>query len=386
MTSRTILTATAFAVALAGTTRAADLLVPDAFPTIQSAIDGAMPGDTVLVADGVYRGDGNRDLTFNGKAITVKSMHGPAACTIQCDGTPEDPFRGIWFNSGETETSVLEGFTITGGATLPGAINDIFNGGGILITGASPTIRNCTVTGNRSGCWGGGICVTDGAPVIVDCRITANHSDDDGGGIFAWAGASPRIVNTLIAANDTALYGGGICLFTGDAEIVNCTITGNESTWATGVYGYQGTIRNTIIWGNSGVALEGTPDITFSNVEGGATGEGNMDVAPGFVDAKNGDFHLTDMSLLIDAGDIAVLDFVQEDFEGDPRMIGDGVDIGADEHHRVGDVNFDGTVDISDLLGLLGDWGDCAGCAADLDGNGAVDVADLLALLSHWGG
>jgi glucose/arabinose dehydrogenase len=50
-----------------------------------------------------------------------------------------------------------------------------------------------------------------------------------------------------------------------------------------------------------------------------------------------------------------------------------------------GDFDGSGSVDVFDLLQLLGAWGDCAGCVEDIDGNGAVDVFDLLALLGAWG-
>ncbi|MDP7030454.1 MAG: hypothetical protein QF733_09570 [Phycisphaerales bacterium] len=57
----------------------------------------------------------------------------------------------------------------------------------------------------------------------------------------------------------------------------------------------------------------------------------------------------------------------------------------ADEAPCHGDVNGDHHVDVSDLLGLLSDWGSCSGCATDLDGSGAVDVEDLLQLLAVFG-
>ena len=47
------------------------------FSTIQEAIDAAVDGDAVLVAPGTYTGDGNRDIDFKGKAITVRSENGP---------------------------------------------------------------------------------------------------------------------------------------------------------------------------------------------------------------------------------------------------------------------------------------------------------------------
>jgi hypothetical protein len=52
----------------------------------------------------------------------------------------------------------------------------------------------------------------------------------------------------------------------------------------------------------------------------------------------------------------------------------------------VGDLDASGSVDFTDLLSLLADWGPCPGCAADLDGSGAVDFGDVLEVLSRWGG
>lgn len=58
------------------------------FPTIQAAIDWASDGDVIELTDGIFRGDGNRDVEYFGRVITIRSQSGVAgACVIDCEGT-----------------------------------------------------------------------------------------------------------------------------------------------------------------------------------------------------------------------------------------------------------------------------------------------------------
>ena len=84
---------------LAGVVQAETLLVPSEYGTIQSAIDDANDWDVIIVADGVYTGEGNRDLDCLGKAITVRSENGPENCIIDCNGIKAEPHRGFYFNN-----------------------------------------------------------------------------------------------------------------------------------------------------------------------------------------------------------------------------------------------------------------------------------------------
>lgn len=88
------------------------LRVPSQYQTIQAAIDAASNGDTVRVARGTYRGAGNKDLDFRGKAITLESEDGPAYTIIDCEGIG----RAFYFHSGESSLSVVNGFTIKNGS------------------------------------------------------------------------------------------------------------------------------------------------------------------------------------------------------------------------------------------------------------------------------
>ena len=375
---------------VADLTTASVLLVPSEYPTIQAAVNAAVPGDTVIVADGVYTGFGNRDITFRGKAITLKSAHGPANTILNLQGTQDDPHRGFDFD-GETANAVLDGFTITNGSTPNGAILDEFNGAGILIRNGSPTIKNCIIKNNWAGCWGAAICCSlfgDSSPTIINCTITGNFSDDDGGAIFS-IDDSPTIINSIIANNEARVVGGGITHFGGGMlTIINSTIVDNIGPNGAGVFGANVNITNSIIWGNQGnEQISGAAVVTYSDVQDGYVGAGNLDVPPGFTDAANGDYHLLNDSQLIDAADPDFVPGAQDvDLDGDPRLVAAGVDMGADEFRRLADVDADGTVGITDFLAVLGAWGTaCSGCLEDINDDGLVGIVDLLIVLGDWG-
>ena len=67
------------------------LLIPSQYPTIQAAINDSNDRDIIIVADGTYTGDGNRHIDFKGKSITLQSENGPENCTIDCNGTEDEP-------------------------------------------------------------------------------------------------------------------------------------------------------------------------------------------------------------------------------------------------------------------------------------------------------
>ena len=149
--------------------------VPFPYMTIQGAIDAANDGDTIVVHPGTYIGDGNRDIDFLGKAITVRSEdpeeEGIVAGTIiDCEGSAEDPHRAFIFQTFEDANSIVAGFTILNGYVCAdagaqdpngnGADGENSTGGAINCIGASPIIRNCII----NNCVAEGGTGGDGAP------------------------------------------------------------------------------------------------------------------------------------------------------------------------------------------------------------------------------
>jgi len=319
--------------------------VPGSYHTIQAAIDSAWDGDIVLVADGRYTGNGNRDIQLRGKAITLKSENGYKECIIDCQGTELDPHRGFeFYESGETADTVIDGFTITGGYVTVDfyAIFPPSQGGGIFCQGASPTISNCNIqenicAGGMFPGWGGGIMLmfgtSSGAKIhITNCSIKDNYADTDGGGI--WALEHFVMTDSIIANNRSSWSGGGVfCLqYYYPNEIINSTICNNSASLGGGIC-VDGTdsaerllITNCIFWDNTaqnGPEMALTNDfsgypadvlVSYSDVKSGAGGvylqsgftldwaDGNIDADPLFVNAPNGDYHLQLNSPVIDSG------------------------------------------------------------------------------------
>ncbi|MHC4721096.1 MAG: right-handed parallel beta-helix repeat-containing protein [Planctomycetota bacterium] len=225
----------------------------DPFRRIQTGIDDASDGDTVIVADGTYTGAGDRDIDLLGKAITVRSENEPENCVIDCQGSGSEPHRGFIFQNQEGQDSILDGFTIRNGY-------EKYNGGAILCQNSSPVIRNCIIKNNHTSNYGGaGICCENNSnPMIEDCKIIDNESEDHGGGISC-DNSSPTIRRCTIKNNGTTDgHGGGIsCEDSSNPTITNCLILGNHLSSdcsGGGIYcsGSNPTITNCIIAGNLG--------------------------------------------------------------------------------------------------------------------------------------
>ncbi|MBI4843276.1 MAG: Ig-like domain-containing protein [Nitrospirae bacterium] len=209
--------------------------------SIQTAINNASDGDTILVADGVC----SENINYGSKNITIKSLNGAVFTTLQGTGA-NSPV--VTFSGGQTSSALLDGFTIdnqNSGGT---------NGRGISISNnSSPTIKNSIVAGNsiNSGYDGAGIyIVTGGGATIQNTKIGISGNANTaryGSGLYASTTGTISISDSTISYN-TGLFGAGIYLTNVAAAttFTGTSIDNNSSSQsAGGIYAYNSAISLT---------------------------------------------------------------------------------------------------------------------------------------------
>ena len=258
--------------------------VPGDQPTIQDGLNAASFGDTVMVAPGIY----------------FENIIWPQVDGIKLIGAGRD--NTIIDGNNQASVIRIDALNIIGNATL---------------------IKGFTITnGNALPPWpesqGGGIYIYDSDAVLEDLTITGNTADDFGGGLYVWL-CEPVIRNTVII-NNTATSRGGVDCKLGAPIFDHVTVSNNTPG---GLYfdtrGYP-QIINSIVASNYlyGIRINGTSfgitiiAIGYSDINndiqiiGAASYDdlgGIIDEDPLFVDEVNDDYHLTENSPCIDAGD-----------------------------------------------------------------------------------
>ena len=341
----------------------------------QTVIDGSSSGhvvefsngeDTTAILSGFTIQNGNADwgggiCCYNSSSPTLENV---TITNNSATGYGDYGGGGICCSS---SSPTLENVTITNNTA-----NDY--GGGIYCReNSSPSLTNVTITNNTAGDGGGGIyCWDNSSPSLENVTITNNTANSSGGGIYCWDNSSPTLMNVTISNNSTSrgggIYcsssspsladvtlsnnsassdGGGIYCDESSPTLMNVTITNNSADDGGGIYceWYSSpNLLNTIVSGNEGnygiYVDSGDPSIAYSNfynnengnfygcnqyigmiVTTNANGDScdaymNIQMDPLFVDATNGDYHLTANSPCIDAGD-PDLDADGEDYTTD---------------------------------------------------------------------
>ena len=217
------------------------ITIPATYSTIQTGIDNASNGDTVLVQPGVYF----ENINYHGKNVVVTSLYiltGDMSYISQTVINGNNNIASmdgsvVTFENSETAAAQLSGFTLTGGTGDARFLGNytITYGGGIFCNGASPTLSHLLISGNNCEC-GGGVCLYNSNSLIEYCGITENtcismefSAPDAGGGIVFWNCQSPRLLNSKVMYNVVDYAGAGIYFLNSSPKIVNCLISKNNS-------------------------------------------------------------------------------------------------------------------------------------------------------------
>jgi len=281
-----------------------------AFLTIHHALSRIFATESdpieIHIASGIYSTSSTGEC-FPIPMVSWVYFSGDNLKTTQIDAEESSSIFSGHYDNGTNITNL----TITGGYSG--------RGGGIYCCESSPTITNCTFSGNMATSNGGGISCYESSPTITNCTFSGNMATFDGGGIYCCE-SSPTITNCTFSGNTATSNGGGIsCGYYAFPIITNCSMTENTATFYGGaIHCYEHsslTIENSILWNNSAsygheIALRINVNlhIAFSDVEGGEShvdiysyctvywGDGMIDADPLFVDGPSGPFYLSHIS------------------------------------------------------------------------------------------
>ncbi|MEI6914421.1 MAG: right-handed parallel beta-helix repeat-containing protein, partial [Armatimonadota bacterium] len=235
--------------------------------------------------------------------------------------------------------------TVTGGElvnTVDGFVIRDGTGNGISCVNSSPIIANNTVTANKgfgigcsyssavitnntisenvvsSGYGGTGISCDNSFPVITNNIITANRSSSSEGGAIHCTKSSPMIANNTITDNISTTGGGGLYFTTSSPTVLNNIIAFNSS----GVFSSGGTpvLRNNCVYENAAY-----------NYLGLTAGVDDISVDPVLQNRQYRDSHIAPLSPCVNAGGNGAAGLPLTDMDGQPRVQGEAIDIGADE-------------------------------------------------------
>ena len=378
----------------------------NAYTSLQNALDAATFGDQIWVAKGTYKptkdvtGSASpfdtRTKTFvlkNGVKLYGGFAGGEATLSARNIGSNKTLLSGdlngndgaafannsdnsyhVVYSADLTAASELDGFTITAGNADNMSSGNNGYGGGLYVTNSGSglsttylTVSNCTFSAN-AGAWGAGMRL--GGPAnITNCLFSNNKASAYGGALYVSNSGNtgkPTLVNSVFTGNAALYKGGALYLdYADNTTIINCTIAGNSSgngasDGGGGIYHTSGigvTIKNTIVWGNTGTSpglapYVTVPTINYSNIQGFVySGTGNLSTDPAFdklTDPDGADdilgtsddgLHLGNTSPSTDKGNNAdVPAGVITDITGAARIQNTTVNMGAYESVKIAQV------------------------------------------------
>ena len=281
--------------------------IPADYLTIAEGLAATAPGDTVLVAPGIYL---EQPLVMSVGVCLRGATGDPAEVVIDAQRQGrvltctylDDPVR-------------IEDLTLTGGFTTM-ENTDSAMAGGLLLKSTYAEVRNCRVIDNEAELEGGGLFFDLESNGLISGCLVAGNISIDGPGIGCRA-SSPLVENCVIANNDGVVWGGALFCRTGsNPRVVGCTMVGNDAHFGSGIWAVDGpdiVVENSIIaFGihGEGIFAYDNPSLpsdirlvccnVFGNQGGGYGGtspdqtgiDGNIAVDPLFCDVENLDFTL----------------------------------------------------------------------------------------------
>jgi len=263
----------------------------DAYTSLVSAITAAISGagQEIRVAGGTYKPAATDRSAFfrlkNGVAIRggyagtafsdadardVLAYPTILSGAIATSSTSDNSYHVV-LSSENDATAVLDGFTITGGCAN-GSDENVYGGGIYILSNSSPTLVNCTVSGNVS-IYGSGIFCSSSSPLIEDCTIADNQANYGGAGMQNLS-SSPTLRNCTFARNvaNGSSSSGGIYNFSSSPVLTECTFIANSGSYGGAVYNEisSPSLTNCTFTGNAATSVGGavysyTSSPTFMN-------------------------------------------------------------------------------------------------------------------------
>ena len=383
--------------------------------------------DGFTVTAGNANGDGYHFPTYLGGGMYISSGS-PTVQNISFTGNKAANSGGGMSNEGDPALSHLiftnntspntgGGLSASGNPILTDVDfngNEAVVGGGFYVSGSynHVTIFQARFTSNRaysggSYTHGGGMYTnmgTGSSLTMTNVIFSGNTSVWYGGGMEIGVG-DIHMINVLFYGNRAGASGGGMSIYQTAPEMTNVTFSGNWSNYGGGIYLdasglFPLNIANSILWGNGGAYggpfdkqiwfHAGQLNVTYSDIQGGYTGTGNIDLDPQFImpitatvaPTTTGDYHLQITSPAIDAGDNTPV-IAATDLDGHPRKI---------DVPSIPDTG-NGTLPIVDMGAYEASWpvadaGDDqtakSGGLVSLDGSDSTDPASNIPLTYGW--
>jgi len=288
-----------------------------------------------------------------------------------------------------------------------------YEGGGFYNLTGNPALTGCLFTENRSEEDGGAMQNDDGSPTLTECMFIRNFAEDEGGGMCneddKVPPLNPKLANCIFIGNTARSDGGGMCNDRSSPEMVNCTFNANSADRGGGIYNENDSavvLKNCILWSDSPDEIydnDAVATATYSNIQSGRPGQGNIETDPCFAEPAywdpngtpadtnddfwvNGDYHLKSQAGRWEASSQG---WVKDDSTSLCIDAGNPLDpVGLEPFPNGGIINmgaYGGTTESSkSFLGEAGCEATESGFIGDVDGTIGVNFGDFALIANYW--